>query len=136
MLSRGVPVFLAGDEFRNTQYGNNNTYCQDNQVGCLDWSKLGNHADLHRFWKRIIAFRKRHPVLRKNLLFTGEANQRGLKDICWHGTMLKSPGWGDSQARALGFTLAGFEDHPDIHVMMNMYWEPLNMAVPVIPGRE
>jgi len=129
-------MFVAGDESRNTQYGNNNAYCQDNEVGWFDWSKLQNHSDLHRFWKQIVAFRKRHPTLRKNSFFTGEVNQRGLKDVSWHGTMLNSPGWDDGQARALGFTLAGFDDAPDIHVMMNMYWEPLDMAVPMIPARE
>jgi glycogen operon protein len=134
MLSRGVPMLVAGDESGNTQYGNNNAYCQDNEVGWLDWNKLEKHKDLHRFWKQMIAFRKRHSVLRKNSFFTGEVNQRGVKDISWHGTMLNCPGWNDSQARALGFTLAGFEDDPDIHVMMNMYWEPLDMAVPMIPG--
>jgi len=136
MLSRGVPMFVAGDESRNTQYGNNNAYCQDNEVGWFDWSKPKKHADLRRFWKRIIAFRKRHPALRKNSFFTGEVNQRGLKDVSWHGTILNSPGWGDGEARALGFTLAGFGDASDIHVMMNMYWEPLDMAVPIIPGRQ
>ena len=129
-------MFVAGDESRNTQLGNNNAYCQDNEVGWLDWSKPERHADLHRFWQRIIAFRKRHPALRKNSFFTGEVNKRGLKDVSWHGTVLNSPGWGDGQARALGLTLAGFEDDPDIHVMMNMYWEPLDMAVPMIPGRQ
>lgn len=84
----------------------------------------------------MIAFRKRHPALRKNSFFTAEANQRGLKDVSWHGTMLDRPGWDDSEARALGVTLAGFADDPDIHVMMNMYWEPLDMAVPMIPGRQ
>ena len=136
MVSRGVPMFVAGDECCNTQYGNNNAYCQDNQVGWLNWRNLEKHGDLHRFWKRIIAFRKRHPALRKNSFYTGEVSKRGLKDVSWHGTMLNSPGWGDGQARALGFTLAGLEDDPDIHVMMNMYWEPLDMAVPMIPGRE
>jgi glycogen operon protein len=135
MLSRGVPMFVAGDEFRNTQYGNNNAYCQDNQIGWLDWSKRAQHSDLQRFWKRIIAFRKRYSALRNNSFFTGEVNQRGLKDVSWHGTLLNSPGWGDSNARALGFTLAGFGDDPDIHVMMNMYWETLDMAIPMIPGR-
>jgi glycogen operon protein len=91
---------------------------------------------LHRFWKQIIAFRKRHPALRKNSFFAGEVNQRGLKDVSWHGTMLNCPGWDDGQAKALGLTLAGFEDDPDLHVMMNMYWEPLDMAIPMIPGRQ
>jgi glycogen operon protein len=136
MLSRGVPMFVAGDESRNTQFGNNNAYCQDNEVSWFDWSKPEKHSDLLRFWKRMIAFRKRHPALRKNSFFTGETNQRGLKDVSWHGTMLDRPGWDDNEARALGFTLAGFENDPDIHVMMNMYWEPLDMAVPMIPGRQ
>jgi glycogen operon protein len=136
MLSRGVPMFVAGDESRNTQHGNNNAYCQDNHVGWFDWCKPEEHADLHRFWKRIIEFRKRHAALRKNSFFTGEVNKRGLKDVSWHGTKLDSPGWNDSQARALGFTLAGFEDDPDIHVMMNMYWEPLDMGIPLVPGRQ
>ena len=136
MLSRGVPMFVAGDESRNTQYGNNNAYCQDNEVGWFDWTNPKKHSDLHRFWKQMIAFRKRHPALRKNLFFAGEVNQRGLKDVSWHGTMLNSPGWDDGQAKVLGFALAGFEDDPDLHVMMNMYWEPLDMAIPMIAGRQ
>jgi isoamylase len=136
MLSRGVPMFVAGDESRNTQRGNNNSYCQDNEVGWLNWSQMEKHADLCRFWKGIIAFRKRYPALQKNSFFTGEVSKRGLKDVSWHGTILNCPGWNDAQARVLGFTLGGFEDHPDIHVMMNMYWEPLAMAVPIVSGRQ
>ena len=136
MLSRGVPMFVGGDEMRNTQRGNNNAYCQDNEIGWFDWSLPDKHADLVRFWRRIIEFRKKHPALRQNAFYTGELNERGLKDVTWHGTKLNSPGWGDSQARALGFTLAGCDDDPDIHVMMNMYWEPLDMEVPVIAGRQ
>jgi isoamylase len=136
MLSRGVPMFVAGDEARNTQYGNNNAYCQDNDVSWFDWSRPEKHSDLLRFWQRMIAFRKKHAAVRKNAFYTGEVNKRGLKDITWHGTKLYSPGWGDTQARALGFTLAGSDLEPDIHVMMNMYWDALDMDVPVIPGRQ
>jgi isoamylase len=136
MLSRGVPMFVAGDEARNTQYGNNNAYCQDNEVGWFDWSKPQEHADLHRFWRRIIDFRKKHPAVRQNSFFTGEVNKHGLKDVTWHGTKLNCPGWDDSQAKALGFTLAGFDDDPDIHVMMNMHWEALDMDIPTISGRQ
>src|SRR5215469_582001 len=135
MLSRGVPMFLAGDEVRNTQHGNNNAYCQDNQIGWFDWNKPEKHPDLHRFWRRMIEFRKKYAAVRKNSFFTGEVNRRGLKDVTWHGTKLCSPGWYDSQARALGFTLAGFDIDPDIHVMMNMHWETLDMDVPLIAGR-
>jgi isoamylase len=135
-LSRGVPMFVAGDEARNTQHGNNNAYCQDNEISWFDWTRAEQHAGLLRFWQRMIAFRKRHAVVRRNAFYTGEVNKRGLKDVAWHGTRLDNPGWGDSQARVLGFTLAGVDQDPDIHVMMNMYWEPLDMEVPVIAGRQ
>jgi glycogen operon protein len=136
MLSRGVPMFVAGDEVRNTQHGNNNAYCQDNQISWFDWTNPTKHADLFRFWRRMIEFRKKNSTFQQNAFFNGEVNKRGLKDVTWHGTKLYSPGWGDSQARALGFTLAGFDEDPDIHVMMNMYWEALEMDVPVIAGRQ
>ena len=136
MLSRGVPMFLAGDEARNTQFGNNNTYCQDNYIGWLNWSRTEQHSDLFRFWQMLIDFRKRHPAVRKNSFYKGEVNARGLKDVTWHGIKLNSPGWDDSEARALAFTLAGFNQNPDIHVMMNMFWESLDMEVPAIAGRK
>jgi glycogen operon protein len=136
MLSRGVPMFRAGDEVRNSQGGNNNVYCQDNEIGWFDWSGVQKHPDLLRFWQRLIQFRKKHPAVRKNAFFTGEVNERGLKDLTWHGTKLNSPGWDDSNARALGFTLAGFGSEPDLHVMMNTYWEPLDMEVPAVAGRQ
>src|SRR5271154_4407639 len=66
MLSRGVPMFVAGDEIRNSQRGNNNAYCQDNEVGWFDWSRVQKHAGLLRFWERMIDFRKKHPALRRN----------------------------------------------------------------------
>jgi isoamylase len=136
MLSRGVPMFVAGDEVRQTQRGNNNAYCQDNEISWFDWTKPQKHADLLRFWRHLIEFRKRHPAVRRNAFFNGESNERGVKDLSWHGTKLYSPGWNDGQARCLGFTLAGFDGEPDIHVMMNMYWEALEMDVPSIDGRQ
>lgn len=136
MLSRGVPMFVAGDEMRNSQRGNNNAYCQDNEIGWLDWSNVQKHAGLLRFWQRMIAFRKKHPAVRQNTFYTGEMNDRGLKDITWHGVKLDDPGWNDSQARAMGFTVAGVDGDSDIHCMMNMFWEALDMEVPVILGRK
>jgi isoamylase len=136
MLSRGVPMIVGGDEVRRSQGGNNNAYCQDNEVSWFDWTKTDKHPDVLRFWQRIIQFRKAHPALRTNAFYTGKRNQRGLSDVTWHGTKLNAPGWNDSQARALGFTLAGFDAEPDIHVMMNMYWEALEMDVPPIAGRQ
>ena len=83
----------------------------------------------------MIGFRKTHAAVRKNSFFTGEANARGLTDVTWHGARLGSPNWSDGQARALGFTLAGFDQDPDIHVMMNMYWEAVDMDIPQVAGR-
>jgi glycogen operon protein len=136
MLSRGVPMFLAGDEVRRSQGGNNNAYCQDNEIGWFDWSGPERHEGMQRFWRRIIEFRKTHKAVRLNSFFTGEVNERGLKDVAWHGTKLDCPGWDDGGAKALGFTLGGFDNDPDIHVMMNMHWDPLDMEVPAIAGRQ
>ncbi|NBC32340.1 MAG: glycogen debranching protein GlgX [Alphaproteobacteria bacterium] len=132
MLSQGVPMITMGDEVRRTQGGNNNTYCQDNAIAWFNWDDVDRHADVFRFFKHMIAFRKAHATLRRPRFFTGETNERGLKDIAWHGTSLAQPAWDDPQARALAFTLAGFGDDPDIHVMMNMYWEALDFALPGI----
>ena len=64
LLSRGVPMLLSGDEFANTQFGNNNAYCQDNEISYLDWGRLKKYKKLYEFTKNLIAFRKAHPVLR------------------------------------------------------------------------
>jgi isoamylase len=136
MLSRGVPMFVAGDEIRNSQAGNNNAYCQDNEIGWMDWSGVHKHPEMLRFFQRIIQFRKQHPAVRTNAFFAGETNERGLPEITWHGTKLNEVGWDDSGARALGFTLGGFDNNPDLHVMMNMYWDPLDMDIPSVKGRK
>jgi glycogen operon protein len=135
MLSRGVPMFLAGDEIRHTQKGNNNAYCQNNEVSWLDWSQVERYEDIFRFWKRIIEFRKTHKLLRLGRFFTGARNERGLADVAWHGCRLNQPGWNDPSARALAVTYGGFDGDADIHVMMNMYWESLEFDVPTVPGR-
>ncbi len=135
LLSRGVPMLLMGDEVRRTQLGNNNAYCQDNPLSWFDWSLVERHADLLRFFRLMIAFRKRHSTLHCGRFFTGERDARGVPDVAWHGCRLNEPGWGDPQGRVLAFTLGGFEGQPDLHVMMNMHWERLDFQVPEIPGR-
>ena len=135
LLSRGVPMFVAGDEVRRSQQGNNNAYCQDNQLSWFDWSLVAQNGALLRFWTRMIEFRKKYAALRRGQFFTGAVNQRGVQDVSWHGTRLSSPDWSDPEARVLGMTLAGFDGDPDIHVMMNMYWESLDFDVPQIVGR-
>ncbi len=142
MLSQGVPMMVMGDEARQTQFGNNNAYCQDNEITWFDWTRADEHADLIRFTSELIAFRKEHPTLRRSRFFTGDVNERGLADISWHGCRIFSPGWDDPESRVLAFTLAGFPDRAagkstdtDIHVMMNMDWDDLDFDVPKVDGR-
>ena len=134
-LSQGVPMITMGDEVRRTQGGNNNAYCQDNEISWLDWDRAKQHDDIYRFFKEMTAFRKRHPVLHRQRFFTGAVNDRHLADVSWHGCALNEPGWDDPAARALAFTLGGFDADADLHVMMNMYWEPLDFQLPDVPGR-
>ena len=135
LLSRGVPMFVAGDEFRRTQSGNNNAYCQDNELSWVDWTLVDRHADVMRFWRKMIALRQRFSALREPNFFSGAANERGMLDISWHGYSLDSPGWDAPDSRALAFTLAGFDGEDDLHVILNMVWEAADFELPQIPGR-
>jgi glycogen operon protein len=136
MLSRGVPMMLGGDELRRTQGGNNNAYNQDNELSWFDWALVESNRDLLRYVRGIIAFRRAHPALWQPYFYTGETNDRGLADITWHGTALYRPGFDDPLGRCLACTIAGFGDSPDLHVMMNMFWERLDFEVPAAPGRK
>jgi isoamylase len=130
LLSRGVPMLLGGDEIRRTQRGNNNPYNQDNPVSWFDWTLATTHAEMLRFVQRMIAFRKAHPAVSQPSFYTGAIGDRGVPDITWHGTILNSPGFTDPMARALACTIGGIRESGDLHVMMNMYWEPLDFEVP------
>lgn len=135
MLSQGVPMFVMGDEVRRTQGGNNNAWCQDNPIGWFDWTQTQTESGMLRFWSELIAFRKSHPAVHRARFFSGAMNERGMPDISWHGTKLNEPGWNDPHARALAWTVAGSLAHSDIHVMVNMYWEPLTFEIPQIYER-
>ena len=135
LLSRGVPMFAAGDEIRRSQKGNNNAYCQDNDIAWFDWTLVNKNSELLRFWRSMIRFRKAHAAVRRDDFFDGSMNERGLKDVSWHGTKLNHPGWNDTSAHALAMTLAGFNGDSDLHVMFNMFWEGLDFELPEVPGR-
>lgn len=135
MLSQGVPMITAGDEIRRTQGGNNNAYCQDNEISWFDWNLAEKNAGLLRFYQRLIAFRRGHPVLQRSRFFTGEENARGLRDIAWHGCELHSPGWNDPNSAVLAFTLGGFDQDADLHVMLNMDGANLEFQLPAVAGR-
>jgi glycogen operon protein len=135
-LSQGVPMFVAGDEIGRTQRGNNNAYCQDNELSWFDWDLAEQNSDLHRFFKHMIRLRRSHASLRRRAFLTGGLNRRGQQDIRWHGLELDQPEWHDPVSRVLAFTLAGDEPlEPDLHVMMNMDDSPHDFAVPADPDR-
>jgi len=135
LLSQGVPMFVAGDEVRRTQHGNNNAYCQDTPLSWFDWSLTEKNGHLLRFFQQMIAFRKRHPIIHRSRFFTGEKNERGLADVAWHGCQLNSPGWNDPSSRIVAYTMGGFGDDPDMHVMLNMDGGALPFELPIVPGR-
>src|SRR5262249_19933350 len=97
LLSRGVPMFLSGDEVGRTQNGNNNDYWQEKEISWFDWSLAQKRRGVFRFWKRMIEFRKAHAALRLGQFFSGTLNERGLTDVTWHGTQLNQPQWNDPE---------------------------------------
>jgi len=111
LLSQGTPMLLAGDEFSHTQNGNNNAYCQDNEMTWLDWSRQGTQARLLAFTQRLIALRQEHPVLRRMRFLHGNFTcSRGIKDITWftpQGIEKTSEQWQDPVARCVGVLLNG-----------------------------
>jgi glycogen operon protein len=125
LLSRGVPMLLAGDEMGHTQKGNNNAYCQDNELSWLNWDMLKQHGELFEFVKHCIAFRKAHPALR-DPEHPGAAHEGTL--MSWHGTRPWNADWSGT-SRTLAFMLHGRPATPlepaldFIYVALNMHWE-------------
>ena len=135
LLSQGVPMLLAGDEVRRTQQGNNNAYCQDNEISWFEWTLLSRHAGLFRFFQHLIAFRKRYATLRRRRFFTGQLSEYGLRDIDWHGCHLFTPDWQDPASRTLAFTIWGFWLDDDLHVMLNMEQTAREFELPQLEER-
>ncbi len=119
-LSNGTPMFRAGDEFLNTQFGNNNPYNQDNETGWLDWSQLKANEDIFRFFQKMIAFRKNHPSISRSRFWR--------EDVDWYGAGPKVDLSPDS--RSLAYCLHGAsQGDDDIYVMVNAYWEELSFEI-------
>ncbi|VAW80098.1 Limit dextrin alpha-1,6-maltotetraose-hydrolase [hydrothermal vent metagenome] len=137
LLSQGVPMLLSGDEVLRTQQGNNNGYCQDNDLTWFAWELTERNADMLFFVQQMIALRRRHPCLMRRRFLTGEpTNERGLPDISWCGPEGQPPGWGNSEAQVLGFTLAAVNtEEADLHIMLNMSWKNISTHPPIIAGR-
>ena len=113
LLSQGIPMINAGDELLRSTGGNNNTWCQDNDLGWMDWALADQNADMLRFVAGLIALRKRHRSLRRRNFLNGD-------DVQWFGTLGEPPRFGDASARELALTLYGRDaDEPPLHVMLN-----------------
>lgn len=134
LLSQGVPMLLAGDEVLRTQNGNNNAWCQDNELSWFDWQLTETNKDMLRFVSEFIAFRRRHPSLMRNRFLTGQLDPtRNIHDICWHGRELNKPEWKNFDSQLLGFTLAGRStEEEDIHVVLNMSTQLVEVSLPAI----
>jgi isoamylase len=133
LCSRGPAMFFAGDEFCNTQFGNNNAYCQDNIISWLDWSRLEEFKEIHDFVRHMIQFRKEHPILRK---MTKPSSCQFPEISVHNGTPFNAST--DYKTKLIGIMYAGRneEDTEDdiVFYCMNAYWEPLVMQLPVLPN--
>ena len=138
LLSQGVPMLLAGDEFLRTQQGNNNAYCQDNEVSWVNWQLAEQHAEFQRFVRELIWLRRRHPALRRTCFFRGAAAAPGAApDVIWHGTLPGRPDFSPTSrtlAFALDGRLTGREPDRDFYVACNSWCEALPFRVPLSPS--
>jgi len=139
-LSQGVPMLLAGDEFSRTQQGNNNAYCQDNEINWVDWSLLEQNRELHDFARELIRFRKTHPSLRRLRFFEGSLGGRPPADILWIGKDGKVPAW--EEDLAIGCLLNGLknftgaaEDDEHIFMVFNSGLKSATFIAPPPPGK-
>jgi isoamylase len=131
LLSRGVPMILMGDEVGRSQNGNNNAYCQNNEISWFNWNDFETNHEIFLFAKKMMKFRAENRSLYFKDFYSGRVNNRGTKDIEWHGCKLFSPGWDDSNSKVLSFTIGAMDDaSPDIHVMMNFNNYPLSFEIP------
>jgi glycogen operon protein len=139
LLSQGVPMILAGDEFLRTQGGNNNAWCQDNEISWVDWSQSREQAEFLRFAKGMIALRKRHPVLRRSSFLGGPTDRDRRSDITWHGVRPGSPDF-SAGSRTLAFALDGTQSgrvglppDRDFYIACNAWTEPIAFRIPLSP---
>ncbi|WGF86512.1 glycogen debranching protein GlgX [Marinivivus vitaminiproducens] len=148
LLSQGTPMLLAGDEFGRTQDGNNNTYCQDNELNWFDWEGIDDHGrDLIEFTRRVIALRRTYPILRRGRFLDGSYNEElGVKDVTWltpAATEMSDDQWGDGNAKALGMLLDGRARESGIrrpghdatlYLLVNSYHDVVRFTLPEVVG--
>ena len=127
-ISRGVPMLLGGDEFRRSQGGNNNAYCQDNEVSWFDWSWLEKHKEIYRFTRGMIAFRRAHSVLRREVFYTNG-------DIKWFAPSGEIPDWTDQRQKSFACLILG-QTEPDLFLMFNADTRSVDFAIPALPSNK
>jgi glycogen operon protein len=128
----GTPMLLMGDEVRRTQRGNNNAYCQNNELTWFDWSLVDRHADVHRFIRTLIGIRTGRALAKeRNSLSLAELLRRVPMD--WHGVRLHQPDW-LHDSRTLSMTTHPLGEGFAYHLIANAYWEPLEFELPVTPA--
>lgn len=130
MCSRGTPMFLAGDEFGDTRFGNNNPYCQDNEISWLDWKRLNTNQTLYQFFKKMIQFRREHPAIRNNL----DPSDTGFPAVSIH----TNQPWDTSinqETKCLAVCYAGKTEQGEdlVYVALNVYWEKQRFELPKLP---
>ena len=124
MISQGVPFFSHGDEFGRTQRGNNNAYCQDNEISWIDWRLVKENEDLVRFTRMMIALRKKYFAINR---------EEFVNRVSWHGTRIGDPDW-TGESRTLAFQLHGWHGLPDVYAIFNAYWEWQEFSLPPHEG--
>jgi glycogen operon protein len=129
LLAVGAPMLLMGDEVRRTQGGNNNAYCQDNEISWFDWSLLAKHPDVRRFVKQLLSVRLRRDAAEEEGLSLNELLRRG--QVQWHGVKLNQADWGD-HSHSLACTARSIKGRFLIHLMFNPYWEALEFELPPV----
>ena len=143
LVSLGTPMILGGDEMSRTQLGNNNAYCQDNEISWYDWSLVEKHRGLFRFVKEMIAFRLRHPGFMRPEFYTGhEGNYNAIPDISWYNEKGISPDW-DRIGYGLALQINGRradvmrdKDDSDFFIMFNAGLDPMIFTVPAVHNRK
>jgi isoamylase len=134
LCSQGTPMLLMGDEIRRTQQGNNNAYCQDNELSWFDWNAVERNASLLRFVSYLIRFTQSLELFRQDSLLTVIYGSY-KPHIVWHGTKLGHPDWADN-SHSLAFSLRQPEKGEHLHIIFNAYWDTLTFELPLLSSGE
>jgi glycogen operon protein len=136
LFASGTPMILGGDEFGRSQDGNNNAYCQDNEISWFDWTAVAGNEDLIEFFRKAIAFTRRFPVLQRRRFYLGkDLDDDGVPDLAWFGTDGGEPRWHDADARTLCYQLDSSEDGAQLAVerlffILNFHFESQWISLP------